>query len=147
MTPSTPDDLRLLAEAEALLPRAHSPYSGIAVAAIVVADDGRHFGGVNVENTSLSLTVCAERSALVQAVAAGAAGRGAATGSRIVTIAFTSNHPDVQVPCGACRQVISELAPHARLLFGRAGRVEKVWKSIADLLPEAFDSTWKTGGP
>lgn len=139
-------DEELLARAEALLASAHSPYSGVAVAAVALADDGRLFSGVNVENTSLGLTVCAERNALGQAVAAGAAGRGA-PGRRIVTIAFTSNHPDVRVPCGACRQVIAELAPSARIVYGRDGRVVSVWDNVHRLLPEAFDGSWREGRP
>jgi cytidine deaminase len=138
-------DLELLAEAEALLARAHNPYSGVAVAAIVVTDDGRRFPGVNVENTSLGLTVCAERNALASAVAAGAAGQ-AAGAVKITTIVFTSNNPAVRRPCGACCQVISELAPAASILFGRNGIIERAWDSIAALLPEAFDGSWKRAG-
>jgi cytidine deaminase len=139
-------DLDLLSRAEALLPFAHSPYSGVAVAAAVLTDTGEVFGGVNVENTSLGLTICAERNALAQAVAAGATGMAAPSGRRIVAIAFTSNNANVRTPCGACCQVISELAPEARLLFGRGGRVERVWNRISDLLPEAFDGSWKIPG-
>lgn len=136
-------DLDILHEAEALLVRSHNIYSGVAVAAVVVADDGRRFGGVNVENTSLGLTVCAERNALGQAVAAGAAGWRALPGRHITTIVFTSDNEAVRVPCGACRQVISELAPAARIIFGRGGRIERQWSNISELLPEAFDANWK----
>jgi len=134
-------DLELLARAEALLPRAHSPYSGISVAAVALTEDGRVFEGVNVENTSLGLTVCAERNALGAAVTAGAGGT---AGGRIRTLVFTSNHDAVRVPCGACRQVLAELAPDARVLYGRGGAIEREWR-IADLLPDAFDGTWKQG--
>ncbi len=138
MTASHPTDTDLLARAEALLSRAHSPYSGISVAAVLVAADGRVFEGVNVENASLGLTVCAERNALGAAVTAGAA----RIPGGIVTILFTSNHPEVRVPCGACRQVIAELAPAARVLFGRNGRIEREWPAPSALLPDAFDGTW-----
>ena len=77
MSGKPPGDLDLLSTATRLLARAHSPYSGIAVAAVALADDGRVFEGVNVENTSLGLTVCAERNALASAVVHGATGDGA----------------------------------------------------------------------
>lgn len=142
MSAKRESDLELLAEAEALLARAHNPYSGVAVAALVVTADGRIFPGVNVENTSLGLTVCAERNALAAAVAAGAAGKAAGPGT-IATIVFTSNNDAVRRPCGACCQVIAELAPTASILFGRAGAIERAWDSIDALLPDAFDGTWK----
>lgn len=141
-----PDDLALLALAEAYLANAYSPYSRVRVAAVALDSDGRTYSGVNVENSSLGLTVCAERNALFRAVGEGAFDPG--KGRSITTLVFTSNHPDVAVPCGACRQVMRELAPQARILFGREGRILRQWDSIGDLLPEAFDGTWKMGaGP
>jgi cytidine deaminase len=138
-------DQQLLAQAEALLPHAHNPYSGIAVSAVVLLNDGRFFGGVNVENSSLGLTICAERNALAQAVAHGPLGGRASRSSHVSAIAFTSNHEAINVPCGACRQVIAELAPLARILYGRDGRILREWESVRDLLPEAMDGRWKRG--
>jgi cytidine deaminase len=141
MTAADDQDRDLLARAEALLEWAYGPYSGIAVAAALLAEDGRIMTGVNVENASLGLTLCAERTALAAAVAAGLGpGR---PGGRITGLVFTSNSPSVTVPCGACRQVIAELAPEARLAYGRNGRILRRWSSIRELLPEAFDGRWK----
>lgn len=130
----------LLAEAEARLAQAHGRYSGVHVAAAALDESGRIYVGVNVENSSLGLTICAERNALAQAVAQGAALD--RPGRRIVALAFTSNNVSVAVPCGACRQVICELAPSARILYGRGGQILRQWQSISELLPEAFDGSW-----
>jgi cytidine deaminase len=139
---NSPTDALLVIQAEEFLPRAWSPYSGIQVACLVELEDGSIFAGVNVENASLGLSICAERNALAAAVTAGA-GVGSRPGPRAVRLVLTSNHPDVTVPCGACRQVIAEIAPRAQIIFGRAGKVEKTWASIADLLPDAFDGRWR----
>ncbi|BCW96129.1 MAG: cytidine deaminase [Fimbriimonadales bacterium] len=79
---------------------AYAPYSGYAVGAAVLADDGRVFAGCNVENASYGLSVCAERVAVFGAAAAGA--------QRLVAAAVCT--PDGGTPCGACRQVLLEFA-------------------------------------
>ncbi|HEX7880787.1 MAG TPA: cytidine deaminase [Candidatus Eisenbacteria bacterium] len=140
-------DVELLARVEALLDRAYGRYSSIRVAAVVMLEDGTLHDGVNVENSSLGLTVCAERNALFGAVADGAAVGTHAPGPRPVRIVFTSNSDDVTVPCGACRQVIRELAPHAEIVFGRNGTIRKRWASIDELLPFAFDGDWDSRRP
>jgi cytidine deaminase len=128
-------DLDLLRIASLAMDAAHSPYSGIRVGAAVRTADGQVYPGCNLENASLGLTMCAERVAL---------GNAAAHGSRDVeAVAITSNHPLVASPCGACRQVLLELAPRARILFGQEGRVHRLWESPRDLLPDSFDGSWK----
>jgi len=146
-TRPAPTDPELLARAEALLARAYGRYSTIRVAAVVLLDDGSVHDGVNVENSSLGLTVCAERNALFGAVTDGAAVGPDAPGPRPIRIVFTSNSDDVTVPCGACRQVIRELAPRAEILFGRAGAIRNRWASIDELLPFAFDGDWESRRP
>lgn len=139
-------EAELLVRAEALLDRAYSPYSSIRVAALVVLDDGTIHAGVNVENASLGLTVCAERNALFAAITAGAAGPGG-VGPDPVLILLASNSDDVTAPCGACRQVLLELAPNAVILFGKDGRIQRRWSSITELLPDAFDGDWRSRRP
>jgi cytidine deaminase len=128
------DDVRLLEQAVAASARAHSPYSKIRVGAAARDASGKVFTGCNIENASLGLTVCAERVALWNAVAQGA--------DRITVLALASNHPAVTTPCGACRQVILELAPDARIVFGDGAGASRSWATVRDLLPDAFDPTW-----
>ena len=83
--------------------RAYAPYSRFHVGAVIVTSGGQTFGGANVENASYGLAICAERSAAVNAVAAG---------HRDFKEIFIAGPPDVAAsPCGACRQFLSEFNP------------------------------------
>ena len=81
----------LVVRSEAVAARAYAPYSNYKVGAVVRTTDGREFEGVNVENAAYPLGVCAEKSALVAAVAAGY-GPGS-----IAAIGINAS------PCGGCR--------------------------------------------
>jgi cytidine deaminase len=123
------DFAALRAAAEAVLANAHAPYSRLQVGAAVLDRSGRVFAGVNVENASFGLTVCAERNALGSAVAAGARGLHA------VVVVSSARH--AITPCGACRQVLLELAPEAELrCYGRDGGELRV--RVRELMPHAF---------
>src|SRR5207248_10493372 len=98
----------LMAAAKAASAQAYCPYSGFAVGAAVRAADGRVFSGCNVENASYGLAICAERNAIFHAVAAGA--------RDIIAIAIYTPTRSYTTPCGACRQVLSELGSNAELL-------------------------------
>ncbi len=128
-------DEDLLRMARAAMEAAHSPYSEIRVGAVALGADGQVYPGCNVENASLGLTICAERVALFNAVAHGT--------RDIETVVLTSDHPKVTTPCGACRQVLLELAPGARIAFGDGTGITRRWESPRELLPEAFDGDWK----
>lgn len=80
--------------------KAYAPYSHYAVGAAVLTEDGRLFTGVNVENVSYGLTICAERTAVYKMVSEGA--------QPIVAVAICTQNGGT--PCGACRQVLSEFA-------------------------------------
>jgi homotetrameric cytidine deaminase len=127
---STPIDWpALLATARAALPNAHAPYSRYHVAASVLTADGRLFTGVNVENASYGLTLCAERNAVAAAVAAGA--------RSLRALCVTCSGSEPPSPCGACRQVLAEFPPACEVrCYGSAGQ-ELVTSSDA-LLPHAF---------
>ena len=127
----TPEELALLALARHAAEQAYCPYSDFPVGAAVETDAGT-FVGANMENASYGLAVCAERVALFSAIVAGA--------TRIDRIALScvAAKPEDPVggrmPCGACRQVISEfMAPEATVVVDGAGS----WL-VAELLPDAF---------
>lgn len=106
---------------------AYAPYSRYAVGCAVRAADGRLFQGANVENASYGLTCCAERVALFKAVSEGA--------RDIVQVAVFAQGA-MPFPCGACRQVLAELAPRARVVVSDGRRVER--RTVAELLPDRF---------
>ena len=95
----------------------YAPYSQFRVGACILADDGRTFQGCNFENSSYGATICAERCAAGNAVAAN-------------TAAW---------PCGICRQVLREFACDLDMpvIVGSAGG-EFIVRTLGDLLPESF---------
>lgn len=106
---------------------AHAPYSHYRVGAAILTDDGRVFSGVNVENASYGLSICAERSAVFSAITAGA--------SRILAIAVCTENG--VSPCGACRQVLGEFAGDIPIwLSDAAGNVRQT--TLYTLLPDYF---------
>ena len=118
--------------ARSWLPRAHAPYSQFAVAAIAVDDEGRHHAGVNVENASYGLTVCAERVAIFAAVTAGA--------RRIRALAVSAAKLKPVTPCGACRQVMAEFCDATAPVYADAGDAPCARWTVGALLPAAFDA-------
>jgi cytidine deaminase len=121
--------VRLIEAAIAARTNAHAPYSGFQVGAAVLTPGGGSFSGCNVENASYGLTICAERSAVCAAVAAGHKSIVA------VAVATAGGH----APCGACRQVLSEFGPAMAVLLVDAEDPSKVRTTSLDaLLPEQF---------
>jgi cytidine deaminase len=113
--------------------RAHAPFSKFLVGAAIECDDGRIFGGCNIENSSYGLTICAERTAIFRAVAEGA--------RRFTRIAIVVDTPTLTPPCGACRQVLWDLCGDLEvILFNLQGQRESF--RLAELLPRAFDATF-----
>lgn len=120
----------LMAAARAAVGRAYAPYSSYRVGAAVLTEDGRIFAGANVENASYGLTICAERSAVFAAVAAGA--------RRLRAVAIASDRDPAPVPCGACRQVLAEFAPPDTPIFvvASSGAIRRF--RLGALLPHGF---------
>lgn len=88
--------------------KAYCPYSHYRVGAALEADDGSVWAGCNVENASYSLTICAERSALVAAVSAGR--------RRFRRVVIVGGEGRPAAPCGACRQMLFEFNPRMEVV-------------------------------
>jgi cytidine deaminase len=115
----------LVEKAEAASASAYAPYSNYFVGAIVRTTDGREFAGVNVENAAYPLGICAEKSALAAAAAAGY------KPGEVSAIGISA------APCGGCRQWLHEWRiPEVgyRLADGSIGT-----SAPSDLLPGAWD--------
>ncbi len=124
-----PDYAALIEAALAARARAYTPYSNFQVGAAALTTSGRIFLGGNIENAAYPMTVCAERVAIFSAYAAGE--------REITALAVVTPTDDVASPCGACRQVIVELAPTcAIVLLNLAGARRVV--SPQELLPYGF---------
>lgn len=123
-----PNEVRqLLAHAEKARELAHAPYSRYRVGAALLTPGGNVWLGANVENASLGLSVCAERTAIWKAVTDGE--------RQLLALAIAT--ADGGAPCGACRQVILEFAPDAWVIWRNArGRV--IRRRARALLLEPF---------
>ena len=121
----TEADRELYDRAVSVAARAYAPYSRYPVGAAVRARDGRVFDGVNVENAAYPLGVCAERTAIVTAVAAGC------TPGDLEAIGITAS------PCGGCRQWLHEFRLERVTFRNSEGKV--VTRAPRDLLPETWD--------
>jgi cytidine deaminase len=117
-------DQELYEEAKAASVRAYAPYSNFLVGAAVLLRDGRVVTGVNVENASYPLGMCAERCALSHAVAEGA------RPGDVEAVAVTAS------PCGGCRQWLYEFRVD-RIAFPKDG--ELIVRRPEEMLPESFE--------
>ena len=119
----------LIAAARRAAAAAWCPYSRFAVGAALRTASGQIFAGCNVENASSGLTICAERNAVFQAVAAGER-------SFRQLVVYTPT-PQPTSPCGACRQVLNEFAPDLPVLCVCDGP-DRLETSLRELLPHSF---------
>ncbi|KAF2959682.1 cytidine deaminase [Thermotoga sp. 38H-to] len=109
--------------------KAYAKYSGFRVGAALLTKGGKIYTGVNVENSSYGLTVCAERVAVFKAVSEGE--------REFMAIAIASDSPDKTTPCGACRQVLYEFSDDLDVIMAdKDGNFEVV--KLKDLLPRGF---------
>lgn len=121
----------LLAAAKQARENARPDYSGFKVGAAVEDAQGRIFAGCNVESASYGLTICAERSALFSAVAAGA--------SEFRRVVVVTAADKLTPPCGACRQVMWDLCGDVEVTLANLDGATKTYQ-LSQLLPEPFDA-------
>jgi len=115
---------------------AYAPYSGFRVGTALLLTNGETVTGANVENVSYGLTICAERGALMQAVAR------FGPEVRIAAAAIVNLNDAPSPPCGACRQVLAEfMDPEAPVSFPaeRSGVIAAITLPFRELLPFGFD--------
>jgi cytidine deaminase len=110
--------------------KAYAPYSKFKVGAALRTKSGKIFTGVNVENISYGLTICAERSAAVSAVSAGE------TGWEAIAVVADTTLPTT--PCGACRQFLAEFNLNMPVTVANLEKTHFT-TTLSQLLPSAFD--------
>ncbi|AEE92121.1 Cytidine deaminase [Tepidanaerobacter acetatoxydans Re1] len=124
------DEKELVRKALSAMKNAYVPYSKFPVGACAVTADGEEVLGCNIENASYGLTICAERVALFKAYSEGK--------KDIVALAVAANVDEPVSPCGACRQVISELAPKAIVYLTNKDGSKIKRMTAEELLPYGF---------
>lgn len=131
-----PDLATLMESARKAARHSYSPYSDFKVGAALQLSNGEVITGTNVENVSYGLTICAERSAIVRAVAQ------FGPRIRIAAVAVANRNNAASPPCGACRQVLAEfIEPDAPVAFpGKEGTRTMTFR---ELLPMAFEMDLK----
>nr|MDH3084140.1 cytidine deaminase [Bacillus subtilis] len=122
----------LITEALKARDMAYAPYSKFQVGAALLTKDGKVYRGRNIENAAYSMCNCAERTALFKAVSEG--------DTEFQMLAVAADTPGPVSPCGACRQVISELCTKDVIvvLTNLQGQIKEM--TVEELLPGAFSS-------
>ncbi len=123
--------MELIEAAKEVRKNAYAPFSGFAVGAAVIASSGKIYTGVNVENSSYGLTICAERVAVFKAVSEGE--------RELKAVAIYTDTENTVWPCGACRQVLYEFAQDGDMdviSSTSSGKVEV--RKLSELLPKGF---------
>jgi cytidine deaminase len=122
----------LMEKARNVSKNAYAPYSNYHVGSALVTEKGNYFVGANVENSSYGATICAERGAILSAVA------NEGDSMRISSMAiYTSSSPPAG-PCGLCLQVFVEFAHDDTEIILLNNKNEVTVKKLGDLLPNAF---------
>lgn len=122
------DYKELFKTADSVKKNAYAPFSGFCVGAALLAESGRIYTGVNVENSSYGGTICAERTAFTKAISEGE------RSFRAIAIAAGEG---VAMPCGICRQFMYEFGPDIEVITGENEENLRVHR-LDELLPEGF---------
>ncbi len=126
---------QLIDAARTVLSRAYAPYSGYKVGAAVLSA-GKIYSGVNVENASYGLAMCAERAAVMAAVG---------DGVRNIAAVAVAVEKGIPSPCGACRQVLREFGEDMDIyLVAGDGTVRET--TLVRLLPDSFGPSFLREG-
>jgi cytidine deaminase len=120
----------LVAAARAARDRAYAPYSGFAVGAALLDEQGRIHAGCNVENAAYPQSQCAEASAVGNLIVAG--------GRQIVAAVVVGVAPEPLTPCGGCRQRLREFATDATPVWSADLHQVRGRFTLGQLLPESF---------
>ena len=127
---SDSDKARLLQASLEARAHSHSPYSGYAVGAAILDEQGRIHAGANIENAAYPQGWCAETTALSAMLMAG--------GKRAVAVLVTGPGPGVITPCGGCRQKLREFAgEELQIIAGDPSGIKDQW-TLGELLPRSF---------
>ncbi|MDQ6599695.1 MULTISPECIES: cytidine deaminase [Bacillus] len=121
---------QLIEEAKKAREKAYVPYSKFGVGAALLTTDGKVYHGCNIENAAYSMCNCAERTALFSAYALGD------RDFQLLAVVADTDRPCS--PCGACRQVISELCPRDMKVVLTNLKGDTLEITVEDLLPGAF---------
>ncbi len=121
---------QLIDEAKKARTMAYAPYSQFPVGAALITEDGEIFRGCNIENAAYSLSNCAERTAIFKAFSNGA--------KRFRAMAIVADTDRPCPPCGACRQVMSELCPENMKVVLSNMKGDILETTVKELLPGAF---------
>ncbi|MCR8928430.1 cytidine deaminase [Priestia megaterium] len=126
------DKTGLIDEAKKARKMAYVPYSKFKVGAALLTKDGKVYRGCNIENAAYSMCNCAERTALFKAYSEG--------DKEYAALAVVADTDRPVSPCGACRQVISELCPKEMkvILTNLKNDIQEL--TVEELLPGAFSS-------
>ena len=125
------DSQKLVQAAAQARTGAVAPYSKFQVGAALLTNSGEMIGGANVESASYGLTCCAERVALFHALTSGR--------KNFVAVAVVARCAGGPMPCGACRQLLAEYAPDARIFVADSADLKTVRTfTVRELLPHAF---------
>ncbi len=121
-------ELLLLDKAKEASRKAYAPYSKYKVGAALLTINDTIYSGCNVENSSYSLSICAERNAIQKAISNGE--------KSFKTIAVYADSLKEFLPCGACRQVLSEFSHDVKIICANRNTCKVT--SLDQLFPLAF---------
>lgn len=123
----------LIEEAKKACSLSYSPYSHFAVGAALITKDGKLYLGANIENSSYPVSMCAERNAVYNAMMDGK------NKDDFEALAIVADSKRACSPCGACRQVLSELFPKDKPIYLANLNGDEITTTVEKLLPFAFE--------